>query len=265
MQLVELQRTIHEAQGHQVAVLAISYDPVDVLAAFAEQHGVAYPLLADQGSVVIEALGLLNTQIVEERAFWGKPVEDRHRGLPFPGTFMLDRDGVVTDKVFARSHRIRHGGATLLARLGIDPVRIDQLATAHGPCVAVAAWVDTPDYFPNQVVRLIVRLAVEDGFHVYVPPNPSGYRNLAITVDAPGGVFLEPHELPTGHPFQVEGFSEEFTVAEGELEMVIPFYILEDFGEMSLPITVEYQACSATTCLPPDSVDLVVEVREIRA
>ena len=34
---------------------------------------------------------------------------------------------------------------------------------------------------------------------------------------------------------------------------------------MELPITVHYQACSATMCLAPDSVELSIPLSEIRA
>jgi peroxiredoxin len=49
-----------------VGLAAISYDPVEVLAAFASQHTITYPLLSDVGSVVIKRFGILNP--VPERA-----------------------------------------------------------------------------------------------------------------------------------------------------------------------------------------------------
>ncbi len=264
MQLVELQRTV-EASADDVAVAAISYDGVDILSAFAGKHGISYPLLSDEGSRTIERLGLLNTQIAEERAFWGKPLEERHRGLPYPGTFLLDEDGVVVEKLFERSHRIRPGGGTLLGRLGIEAATTTDVTTADGPAVTVAAWVDTPEYFPNQVVRLFVRVAVDRDFHVYVPPNPDGFTNLSVTIAPTEGVFTLEQAPPQGHPFSVAGFDETFTVAEGEIDLIVPFYVLEDSGPLTLPITVAYQACSDTACLPPDTVTLTVELSEIRA
>ena len=265
MQLVELQRNVHGPQGDGVAVFGISYDPVSVLSGFAAKHKITYPLLADVGSKVIIDIGILNTQVEEERAFWGKPVEDRHRGLPFPGTFMLDEDGIVVDKAFERSHRIRPGGKVLLERLGVADDASNEIVTAEGPGLAVAGWVDSREYFPNQLIRLTLRLVVDDEFHVYVPPNPSGFTNLSIDIDTHDGVFVHDSELPGGHLFSVEGFTEEFTVADGEFDIQVPFYILEDSGDVTLPITVHYQACSATMCLAPDSVELSIDVSEIRA
>ncbi len=265
MQLVELQRNVHDPQGDEVAVFAISYDPVEVLAGFADKHAISYPLLADVGSKTITEMGLLNTQIEAERAFWGKPVEERHRGIPYPGTFVLGADGIVIEKIFERSHRIRPGGRVLLERFGLDEVDANEIVTAQGPGLSAAAWVDSPEYFPNQVLRLTVRLVVDDEYHLYVPPNPPDFTDLAVDLEAPEGVFVHPSELPDGHLFGVEGFSEEFTVAEGEFDVHIPFYVLEDTGDVTLPVTVSYQACSATMCLPPDSLELSIDVSEIRA
>ena len=82
MQLVELQRNVHSVWSDEVAVVAISYDPVDVLAGFAAEHGIDFPLLGDVGSSVMDDLGLLNPNMVAEMAHWGRPVEARQEGLP---------------------------------------------------------------------------------------------------------------------------------------------------------------------------------------
>lgn len=264
MQLVELQRNVFAAQGDEVAVFAISYDPVETLAGFAAKHDIGYPLLADVGSKVIERIGLLNTGILTELAYWGRTPAERHKRLPYPGTFILDEDGVIVDRVFEASHRLRPGGGMLLSRMGIDSEG-GPVVSVEGPALAAAAWVDAPEYFPNQLNHLTVRVGIEPGYHVYVPPNPEGFINLEVVVDAPEGVFLHEYELPEGHPFQVEGFEEEFMVAEDEFDVRIPFYVLEDKGPVSLPIRVSYQACDDSACLVPDHVDLTLELTEIRA
>ena len=40
-----------------------SYDPPDVLRAFAAKHGITFPLLSDSGSAIIRRYGLLNTSV----------------------------------------------------------------------------------------------------------------------------------------------------------------------------------------------------------
>ena len=99
-------------------MVALSYDPVPTLAAFADQHGIAFPLLSDVGSVVIDRLGLRNRHVAEQQAHFGKPVEAKHDGLPYPGTFVIDARGVVVAKRFEDSHRLRVSADSLLDDLG---------------------------------------------------------------------------------------------------------------------------------------------------
>jgi peroxiredoxin len=265
MQLVELQRTVQSSSDGKVAVFAVSYDSVDILAEFAAKHEITYPLLSDVGSLVITELGLLNVEIEKERAFWGKPMDDRHRGIPYPGTFVLDSDGVVVEKLFERSHRIRPGGNMLLERLSIDAPAPEKIVTADGPGLTVAAWPDSGEYFPNQINHLTVRVSLADDLHVYVPPNPPGFSDLSIDLDVPDGVFVDDYPLPSGHDFSIEGLPENFTVVEGEFDLSIPFYILEDSGDVSLTLKVGYQACSPTTCMTPETLDLTITLSEVRA
>ena len=76
--MVQLQGDLERIEGAGVRVVAISYDPVEVLGKFAATQKVTFPLLSDPGSKTIRAYGVLNEQT---------------EGLPHPGTFLLDRGG----------------------------------------------------------------------------------------------------------------------------------------------------------------------------
>jgi len=108
VQLVELQEAWPNLQKNGVATFAISYDSVEVLAAFADKRGITYPLLSDAGSHAIRALGLLNEQhLVEQHAFYGIQTRDEQRGVAYPGTFVLDERGIIAEKRFEQSYRVR--------------------------------------------------------------------------------------------------------------------------------------------------------------
>jgi peroxiredoxin len=77
------------------------------LRAFAGTHGIAFPLLSDEGSRVIRALGLINARVQEDHAAYGIKQNPRHVDLPYPGVFVLDRDGVIAQKRFHQSYRER--------------------------------------------------------------------------------------------------------------------------------------------------------------
>jgi peroxiredoxin len=132
--LVELQRNLPDFERNNIAVLGISYDPVDVLARFAAAHGVNFPLLSDEGSKVIRELGMLDEQVYEHQAAFGVTNrEERFWGVPYPGEFLLDERGVVTEKRFQKNYRVRETSQTILEQgFGVA-------ASSHSPAVRIEA------------------------------------------------------------------------------------------------------------------------------
>ncbi len=88
-----------------IATFALSYDSVATLSAFATARGITYPLLADEGSAFIRALGIVNESIAPT---------DAHYGIPHPGIYYIGTDGRVVDKVFHATHRTRDATTTAL-------------------------------------------------------------------------------------------------------------------------------------------------------
>ena len=79
---MELQRSLPDFERAHIALFAISYDTVDVLAGFAAQHGIAYPLLADAGSKAIRALGLSTSTSMRIMPSTGFPNRTTTGGCP---------------------------------------------------------------------------------------------------------------------------------------------------------------------------------------
>ena len=93
-----------EAAG--VRVYALSYDEPDALRDFAEAYGITYPLLSDPDSQVIREYGILNTLIREDDHPWF--------GIPFPGSYVTDTGGRITQKFFENNLAMRVGPEQLL-------------------------------------------------------------------------------------------------------------------------------------------------------
>ena len=72
-------------------MVGVSYDPVSVLKVFAEANEIEFPLLSDEGSETIRAYGIHNRD-----------------GLPHPGTYLLNQDGIVQAVLFLDGYRDRH-------------------------------------------------------------------------------------------------------------------------------------------------------------
>jgi peroxiredoxin len=136
---VELQERLEELTRSGIGVAAISYDSQEILSNFAEERGITFPLLSDADSEVIKAYGILNTVAAEGMG----PNQDDPDviadvkkyvavsgavsgagefavGTPFPGTFMLDKNGRVESRYFEESYRERNTTANVMLKLGID-------------------------------------------------------------------------------------------------------------------------------------------------
>jgi hypothetical protein len=250
---------------------------VDVLAKFAAEQGIAYDLLSDEGSVVIERLGLLNPHIGAQQAFYGRPADRRHEGLPYPGTIVLDEDGTVVARHFEQSYRPRIGAGTVLRRAtGAPPPRAARSTTSRHDAVTVTAFLDSEDFRPLEVHELHVELRVDEGWHLYTDPVPDGYTPLRVDVRADSEIEVWPAELPTGRPFRVQGLPEEFSVVDGTVLASVPFKLPGAGFELdgrareepapprpvTLQVDVRYQACSGIECLPPTTVRLRLRMEE---
>jgi hypothetical protein len=250
---VELQRSAADFGRQGIAIFAISCDAVSTLAAFAEKNGITYPLLSDEGSRVIAELGLLNKHVAEQNAVYGVQPSPRHQGIPYPGVFVLDEQGVVTDKRFYQSYRERETGAGLLRSV------FDVETDVHGPVasfdaegVSVHAWLDSDRYRYFQRLYLTVRLDIAPGLHVYGLPIPEGFNPLTIVVTPIDGLEVGPPEQPEPTPFRIEGMDEQFFVYTGSVTVRRPVtFTRRDAGDLMLQVEVRFQACSESDCLLP--------------
>lgn len=266
MQLVQLQQIFPRLEAAGYRLLGISYDRVPKLAAFAEEHGITFPLLADFGSTWMRRLGLVNERVAEDHARYGIAPRPNHEGLPHPGVLVLDARGVVQETVFYDNYRERPTGTTLLDEvLGVatEPVTVEPATTA-GP-IRIEASIDQTEWAWFQRSRMKLRISIDSGWHVYIDPVPDGYHPLQVTVDGPEGLQVGDVEGPTGHEHRIAGLDEVFQVVDDQIEVAVPllFSMARGSGAATVRAHVDYQACDDRTCLPPSraTVEFVVEER----
>jgi len=262
-----LQDRIAEFRSNNIAVFAISYDSVGILSAFADKHGIEYTLLADEGSAVIKRLGLFNEHIASQAAAMGVEPKPRHVGIPYPGTFILNAAGMVTDKRFLPIYRERETAAAILGQgFGLEVAGDLPTATAVGGGVAVQASIDSKTFRFYQRLWLTVDLVPESGLHIYGNPVPEGF--VAATVE----IHSLEEEISVGQamwpeptPFQIPGLDEPFVVYTDRVRCRIPITFLARKGEpfVAIPVSVRYQACSDSDCLLPQSLDLTLRVERL--
>jgi len=262
---VELQKIVPQLTEHNIVLFGISYDPVEVLAKFARKYEITFPLLSDQGSKVIRALGLLNEQVQEQHAAFGIPPNQKYYGVPYPGTFVLDETGTVTEKRFHQSYRSRDTGSGLLeAALGIASSQHGPEVISQNEAVQVRAYLDSPTYAFNQIIHLVIELNVASGLHVYGEPIPEGYVPLSVKVEPVEGLVVGKPKWPSPDRFTVAVINEEFWVYQGKVRGLLPltFAMAPGRGEVVIRITVTYQTCSESTCFMPGSASLELPIKE---
>ena len=186
--------------------------------------------------------------------------------MPSPGVFVLDEAGVVVQKRFHESYRERDTGASLLAQtLGIFPGPSAGDSPPTGGPVRVRAWLDSPTYSWFQRLHLYVEVTVAEGFHVYGRPVPTGLVPLSLTVGPIEGMEVGPASWPPPRRLPGDATGEELWGHQGTVRGSRPltFTAPPGAGDHLVRVTVAYQACSATTCLVPSSVEVALPVQEV--
>ena len=101
--MVQLQADLKTIEAAGIQVVGISYDSVNVLSGFATKRKIHFPLLSDPGSKTIQAYGILNEKAT-----------GRTKGIPYPGTFLVDQYGIIQAKLFHEGYQQRHSTDELL-------------------------------------------------------------------------------------------------------------------------------------------------------
>jgi DsbC/DsbD-like thiol-disulfide interchange protein len=214
---------------------------------------------------VIRALGLLNARVQEDHAAYGIAPNPRHVDLPYPGVFVLDRDGVVTDKRFYESYRERETGRGLAAQaLGIVTEPSAPVVATGEPGVTAQAWLDSPTYVFFQRLVLTVEVSIARGFHVYGQPAGEGLTPLSVEVDPIPGLEVGPARWPRPQRLEGPGSGARPWVHEGVVRGTVPltFSAAPGGGDHVLGVSVHYQAGDGASPLVRSAVRLAVPVRE---
>ena len=98
-----MQSDLKSIEAAGVQVVGISYDDTKVLKTFSDRMKIAFPLLSDPGSKTIDAYHIRN-----------EAAKGKAEGVPHPGTFILDRQGVIRAKLFLEGYRDRHTADALI-------------------------------------------------------------------------------------------------------------------------------------------------------
>jgi hypothetical protein len=236
-----------------MGLVAVSYDPVAVLADFSERRHITFPLLSDEGSKVIRQYGLLNTSVAENNATFG---------IPYPGTFMLDRNGAVTSRFFEAAYQERNTMTSLLVKLGAKlDIAATQIAAPH---VTVTTYLTDQTAAPGTRFSAVLDIAPEKNVHVYAP-GVSGYKAIAVAIAPRPGLVVRAAQFPAPDDYFFKPLNEHVPVFQKRFRLVQDLEIdpapqaassLQGQTSMTITGTLDYQACDDKVCFTPQTVPL---------
>lgn len=212
-------------------------------------------MLSDEGSKVIREFGILNTLV--------NPDETTHYGIPFPGSYLTDADGRVTDKFFHREYQVRETATTVLSSgfdLPVDIGSFTHVETEHDGVKLSVALGATELHF-MQHADLYVDIDLDEGLHVYGQTVPDGYVPTEVTVTGTEGLRVGQPKFPDTKPFHVEGIADEFQVLGGKVRIAVPLIsAIREVESVSIDVEICYQACNDQECFIPKRETFNLEV-----
>jgi len=232
-------------------------------------------LLADPDSDTIKRYGILNTVSYEATGPNGQDPEvladlaqyvtvtrasERFHGIAYPGTFMLDAQGFVTERFFEDFYQERYTVANILLKLGTGgrAIQAAEMNTSH---VQIRTYPSDAVVAPGERFSLAVEIDPEPGMHVYAPGDHS-YRVVTLRIDPQPKVRVLPIQHPASETYYFEPLDERVPVYQKPftlLQEVVPEVDREFYrGKDQLTITgsLDYQACDDKICYNPMSVPL---------
>lgn len=258
-QLVQLQEISVELAANGFALFAISNDPVEILAEFAERHGITFPLLSDAPeSAVIREFGIMN-QLID-------PSEGRSMrwyGIPYPGTYFLGPDGRVADKEFHQHHARRASAPTILARASGREVDVDMAETAAATSggVEVRVAMADPTLKLEVISTLVVEVAIPEGKHCYAPGAPEEFTPLNVEVSG-AGIRAYEQRWPEAENANPPTYS-------GRVRVEVPLTVTSELVRLGhgievdtaeIQIDLEMQLCDEVTCELPQALSHTVQI-----
>ena len=277
---MELQEQLETLQEQGIGVAAVSYDSVEVISDFSERRGITFPLLADPGSRTIESFGILNTVAAEgigENANDPDVQADVARyvsafganrlivGTPYPGTFILNKNGTVTSRFFEEFYRERNTTSNIMLKtgVGVSPIAAVKGETAH---LSFTAYPSNTSVTVGTRFSLALDVVPDTGMHVYAPgAEEKGYRVIGFELDQSEIARFEPVNYPESEIYFFEPLDEHVPIYQS------PFTILQEvvmngdeqaettmsrLDALTFTGTLNYQACDDAICFLPQSIPM---------
>jgi hypothetical protein len=241
---LEQSRLTLERSGLPIA--AISYDSREVLHAFAEKHGIGFPLLSDRDSAVIRSFGILNTNVAPGL---------RAHGVPHPVDYLVAPNGVLVRKYFVPNYQHRVTASQVVLReIGAIGAGVAAVTLQSG-ALTVEIGFSGANAFAGQEIGFFAKFKLEPGWHVYGTPLPTVYTATSIAFDDPG-IVRQSFDLPEARPMKVSWLDETLPVYDGSFQEMGSLLLRFPFeaGGAEFAGKLRFQQCSDSVCEAPETI-----------
>jgi cytochrome c biogenesis DsbD-like protein len=190
-------------------------------------------------------------------------VGEREYGIPFPGTFLVDHDGVVSSKYFESLYQDRYSAPTIL-------LRESGSASGTRETVVKTPHLEIKSYTTRQVVRpnlrftLVAKIELKPKMHVYAP-GVEGFIPIDFQIDPSPNYRTQPVTLPKAEKLYLAPIQQTAQVYRGKFQITrdvnmassdILQPILGGSRELKIAGHLRYQACDDKICYLPRNVPL---------
>jgi hypothetical protein len=239
---------------------------------------VTFTMLSDAGSATIKRYGILNTVSQEALGPNGDDPEvladfplyvsvtrpqERFVGIAYPGTFMLDPEGVVTSRFFEDFYQERNTASNILLKLdaGGSTVQGTEISTSH---IQIKTYPSESVIARGERFSLAVEITPKPNMHVYAP-GAERYRVITLRIEPQRFVRLLPLQHPASEIYYFEPLDERVPIYQKPftlLQEVVTETLREEreafveMGTLTFTGSLEYQACDDKICYNPVSVPL---------
>ena len=250
---MELQSRYADITSQGLGLIAISYDSPETLRKFSDSRGITFPLISDAGSAIIKQYGLLNDTV---------DPKSRTYGIPHPGTFVVDRKGVVRSRFFEDAYQERYTTATILSTLGAGVAGSPMTAnTAH---LTITASISDAIAAPGERLAIVVNVTPKPGMHLYAP-GQHDYQVVQLSLDPQPWMRQHATSYPASEIYHFRPLDERVPVfmKPFRLRREVTLLATQEVQKMLAGMTtvtltgaLDYQACDDKVCFNPSRVPI---------
>lgn len=202
--------------------------------------------MSDPDSKIIRAYGILNETAPKGMTY----------GIPYPGTYILDRQGVVVQKYFEDDYSQRYTASAILAKeFGASVGGAHSTVEAKYLRISTSAGDDVVHI--GQRIVLAVDIDLPKGMHVYAP-GVKGYIPIDLSIAESPSFSVHDAVYPESKKLTFKAIHETLPVYSGQTRVLRDITIAKGVqpGELTVEGKFRYQACDDRQCFLPETVPL---------